>query len=182
MSTLYAISDNLLALDALLDETDGEVTPEIEAWMAEYGDELAGKVDGLVSYLRDRQARGEAMKAEAAVLTAKARTEARKVDSLKGYVQGQMGRLGVREMAGTIWSVALQKNGGKPVLTLLADPALFPDDLVTVVTTRTVNKDAVRARLAVGGVQTLAVWVDGQEPTQVPLARLEPVGESLRIR
>ena len=64
MPTLYAISDDIAALGALLEETGGELTPENEAafvaFEAEITSNLNGKVDGYCALIAEIDARAAA--------------------------------------------------------------------------------------------------------------------------
>jgi len=171
-STLYAIADDLLAVDALLTESGGELTPEIEAALASLNEVLVGKVDAIASYIRDCAAKAAALREEADVLTAKRRTEENKVGRLKEYVRFHMDRLGETKLAGAIWTFALQANGGRPALTVLVAPEQLPALFRRLV----VQADTDALRGAVDAASGELV-VDGRA-----IARLEPVGSSLRIR
>lgn len=169
MTTLYAITDDLLALDALLTESAGEITPEIDAWMAEYAAQLASKTDAVGFYVRDLEAHEAALTDEIARLQQKKAACAAKQARVKEWVKYNMTRLGVRELRGSIYAFAIQKNGGKqPIAYATTDPAAFAERFRDVVTTVQINRDAVRAALEAGES------VDG--------ATLLPRGESVRLR
>lgn len=166
--TLFSLSGDVLALDAILEEGGGEITPEVEAWIAEYRDKFTDKVDSVGWYWRTCEARAAGFKKAADDLAAKARTEEQKRDRLKQYVEGCLRHLDTRKISGQVYSFSLQTNGGSPPLRLLVDdPAAFPESCQRV--TVTVDRTAVRTAL---------------EASTLPegLAMIEPAGESVRLR
>lgn len=166
--SLFEVTSDLLAIDALLTESEGEVTEEIQLWMNEYADKLAAKADGIGFYAKTLQRDAEFYKAQADELAAKRRREERKLEWLKSYVGFCLARLNVRSVKGKVYTLAIQTHGGKPPLRLLQDdPLAFPEPCRVV--TVTISKDAVRAAIE---MDTLP---DG-------LAVIDPPGEGVRIR
>jgi hypothetical protein len=165
---MFSITGDLRALDELLDETAGELTPEVEAWLEEYKTKLTEKVDGVGEWWWTIEARAAGYKKAAEVYTAKRRTEERKLERLKEYVKLCLAYLGARKVAGKLHKLSIERNGGVAPLRLLqVDPALFPESCRKVVVT--IDNAAVRAALENGTLP------DG-------LAALDPVGESVRLR
>lgn len=169
MSTLYELTDEMVALDQLLEGTEGVITPELEAWMQEYGDQLMAKVDNVALYLLDREGRARAMEDQSAALEAKAKAERRKVDAIRRYVQLQMVKLNTRELAGNIYRFAMQRNGGRPPVEILVPVDQLPEDLVTVKTTVAPNMLAIREAIVAGKVAP-------------EVARIAQPTETLRLR
>lgn len=168
-ATLYEIIDEFQALDALLEESGGEVTPEIEAWQAEYGALLEQKTDAIAGYLRSLEATEKAHKAEKDRHGEREQVAKNKQKRLKAMVQLQMERSGRDEFKGRLFSLKLQKNGGAaPITYLVADPEKYPADCRVV--TPTIDKDAVRAKLEAGDPE-----LDG-------LAAFAPAGYHVRVR
>lgn len=170
MPALYEIVDELKALDDLLEESNGEITPEIEGWIAEYGAVLADKADRIGGYWRQLEADAEAHKKEEDFHAARKQVAKRKLERLRALVHFQMERSERTEFRGTLFRLALEKNGGKVPLRLLTDdPERFPADCRVV--TVGVDKEAVRRRLEGGGDVELA-----------GLAELGERGCSVRLR
>lgn len=188
-ATLYELTDELLALDALLEETEGELTEELEQWMDEYGAKTREKVDRVCAYHADLLARAAAKKAEAKTLAEKARIEENKAERVKRLLDVAMTRLGTRQLDGNLYTVRRQKVGGKRKLTVLAaDVSAFPKRFVIQPPPPppVVDTEALRAFLEeCAATDALA----DTEPVEyepmtdgVVLARLEPRGESVRIK
>ena len=168
---LAEIEQQFSALDALLLESGGEVTPEIEAWLAEYGLAEREKVDGYVFYIRSLEAEATQAKALANELGAKARRRERAIEGLKERVAGYMAARQTDELAGSIYRFKLQRNGGKAPLVLeTEDPARFPPSCVKTIPAQTViDRDAVRE------------MAEADSYVLTGLAHLGERGRSLRI-
>lgn len=168
--SLYDIGENLAALDALLEESQGELTPEIEAWMREYGLAEKEKVDRYGAYAKELDATTKALKEEEERLAARRKATLNKIERLKFLADGYLVQRGITKVEGKLFTIARQKNGGKPALTLLVQPEALPDAYRVTVTTVNPDKEKLRAAVEAG------------EPGIETLARLEEPGYSVRFR
>ena len=154
MPTIYQISDDMAALDALLAETGGEITPEAEAAFNQFEAELAanltGKVDAYCALIAEIDARAAARKAEAKRLADRAKTDERTADALRERLRfvWEQRRLGKVET--DRFTVSLAKNGGKAPLDIRCGVEDLPSWAVRTETVVTANKDAIRSRLDAG--------------------------------
>ena len=179
--TLAQIEADGAALDALLTDLDGEITPDteatIDAWFRELETRRRDKVDGYG--FRIKAAKIEAAKcAELAdQLAAKARTIGRRVDWLMARMEAHMTVAGLDRLDGSVYTFAFQANGGAVPLVLESEnPADFPEECRAV--TVTINKRAVRDRLEMHAIEMLTD--DGRAST-IP-AHLGARGRALRLR
>ncbi len=167
-ATLFSLTEELVALDMALTESDGELTPEIEAQLQALTDQLDAKIDNVAWFIRTCEARAEAYSKAEAELRAKRYTEDTKVAHLKTYVRACMAMRNTRKLEGSFFTFAIQKNGGKPPVGLLnPDPQAFPAECQRV--TVAVDREAVRGMIEAGTLP------EG-------LAVIEPHGEHLRLR
>lgn len=173
MSSLYQISEELLALDALLYESEGEVTPEIEAWLTEYGDALAQKVDSTGGYIRSCEARAKAITEEVQRLQQRKTVEENKVASVKKLLELVMLRLDRPKLTGNLFTIARQKNGGRPALTV-NEEALHVLPEAFFVMERKILKEELREYLVANG----GILRDND----TVVAELQEPGYSVRIR
>lgn len=166
MSKLYEITGDLLTLQEMLEEdaTDEALADTLEAVQGEY--EI--KLENYCKVIRNLEADMDALKAEADRLTAKRKTLENNVDRLKRAMFDSMKATKTDKVKGTLFTVAIQKNGGKiPVIVAPeTDTTKLPDELVIV--TEKPNLEAIRELLEAGKV------VDG--------FTLGERGESLRIK
>lgn len=109
--TLYEIADLRDLLDAKLSETDGELTPELEAEMAALDVAADDKIERVALYIREQTSTAEAIEAEAKRLQARAAAKLNAARSLKQYLEREMARLGKTKVTGLLATVAMQKNG-----------------------------------------------------------------------
>lgn len=109
-AALYEISAMRDVLDRWLDESEGEVTPELEALMAELDAKADEKIERVALYIRERLARAAAVKEEVQRIQAIQKREEKAADSLKAYLHREMDRLGKDKVNGLLCTVALQKN------------------------------------------------------------------------
>lgn len=177
--TLFSLTDDLLALDQILTESGGELTPEVEQWMTEYRDKFTAKVDGLGWYWRTCEAREAGYRKAAAELADKAQTEANKVTRLKEYARACLDHLGATKVAGDIYTLAIQKNGGRTPLKVcepfLSDPSRLPAEYQRIVVLPDLEKLRTRAELSCG-----VATMDDRDGTA--MAELLPAGTHVRLR
>ncbi len=107
---LYEISAMRDVLDRWLEESEGEVTPELEALMAELDAKADEKIERVALYIRERLARAAAVKEEVQRIAAIQKREEKAAESLKAYLHREMDRLGKTKVAGLLCTVALQNN------------------------------------------------------------------------
>ena len=84
----------LHAIDQLLDESGGEITPEVAALLEDYQASLADRVDGLVALIRDAQASATACRAVAEPILDRAKGLEARADRLKEYLRVTLDELG----------------------------------------------------------------------------------------
>lgn len=176
MSSLYELTQEVGALEALLQETGGDVTDEsqaamIEQWQQEFDWAHRAKVDGYAKLIKNAEADIDAIKKEGERLAARAQALRNKIQRLKDLAKYAMDSRGLKKLEGITFTLAIQKNGGKaPLEILVKNPEVLPEQYRIVTTTVEPNKDALREALEKGDKEAESY------------ARLLPVGESVRIR
>lgn len=122
MQPLFAIGNDLLTLNDLMDERDGDFAdPEIiqafDTWLAEIAGQEVVKLDSYVALIKKLAMEAEAMSDEAKEYARKAISRTRRMDYLKGRLKQHLeatGRQTIRTAKG--YTVFTQKNGGKAPL------------------------------------------------------------------
>lgn len=166
MSNLYELTGDLLQLQSMLeDDVDPQVLADtLEGVQGEYD----FKIESYAKVIRNLEANVVAIKSEVDRLTAKRKVLENNIDRLKKVMFDSMRATNTTKVKGQLFTVAIQKNGGKiPVITAPdADTSKLPDELV--IFTEKPNLDAIRELLEAGKP------VDGFS--------LGERGESLRIK
>lgn len=171
--TLFQITDDLAALDDLLDEVGGDVSDPrvaaaVEAWMAELDSDLNRKVDGYAAFITELEARSESRSKEAARLAARAKSDANKAGFLKERLRLALQSRKIKKLETDRYLVTVATNGGKQPLDIHDPNAVPPEYREIIPQTWELNADKIRAALA-----------DGME---VPGAILMDRGTHLRIK
>lgn len=166
MSKLYELTTDLMTLQEMLegDLDDQCLLDTLEAVQGEY--EI--KLESYCKVIKNLEADMDALKAEAKRLTDKRKTLENNIDRLKKAMFDSMKATNTDKVKGTLFTVAIQRNGGKvPVIVADdVDTSKLPDNLVKVV--ESPDLDAIRELLESG--KTVEGFTLGQR------------GESLRIK
>lgn len=171
---LYELAEMRAVLEEWLAETEGEVTPELEALLDGLAGEVKEKVERVALYVREQLATAAAIDEEAKRLAARVAAKKRAAEGLKGYLKSQMERLGLGKVEGLLCTVAIQKNSAPAVRTILEAHELYaiaeaqPFVKRAEIVTYTLDRDAV-----------LAAW-KGSQP--LPAAIAVDLGSHVRIR
>lgn len=130
---LYALADLRVKLDALLFESEGEATPEVETIMAQVEGKFEKKIEQVALYIREQEHLAEIAQAEAIRLAALGKTRQSAVERLKQYLLDNMVKTETTKIAGELVTVATQLNNPKVVGDLdertLGDIYTFGDDV-----------------------------------------------------
>jgi len=155
MSTVFKIAEDLRALDELLDECGGELTPEtepiFEAFFAELATDQEAKLDNYAHLISELNRQAVAARATAEGFARVARARERSVDRIKDRLLWFMQGTGQKKALTTSgWTFAVQANGGK-------DPVLINDGVSTedvpaayLRITVEIDKDKVRDAIKAG--------------------------------
>lgn len=166
MSRLYELTADLMALQEMLEEyvDDQCLLDTLEGVQGEY--EI--KLEAYCKVIKNLEADIDALNLEAKRLTEKRKVLANNVDRLKKAMFDSMKATGTEKVKGQLFTVAIQRNGGKvPVIVAdNVDLSILPDQLVKVV--ESPDLEAIRELLEAGKV------VEGFS--------LGQRGESLRIK
>jgi hypothetical protein len=170
MPTLYDLRAEFHSLENLLVEQGGEWTEETEKAFARLGELEAGKVDGYQHVIANLLAHADGCREEADRLMEKAQHSLNAVAGLKNRLKSYMEERGTTTLHGERWKAVLQRNGGKPPLTLLVQPHELPPELQRV--TIGADTEKIRQLCELGD----PAW------NGTPVARLEEPGTHLRFR
>lgn len=163
MSKLYELTADLLTLQEMLEENVDEqvLIDTLEGVQGEY--EL--KLESYCKVIKNLEADMEALKNEAKRLTDKRKVLENNVDRLKKAMFDSMKLTGTEKVKGALFTVAIQRNGGKLPVIVDVPTDQLPDELVKVV--ESPDLEAIAKLLEKG---------------ESPLAHYGERGESLRIK
>jgi len=149
--TMQELADEAAALDALVALDEGEWTEDHEALERELVAKLTAKGDGYGDWLKDRETRAQALRAEEVRLATRRRVMEAQVDRVKRYAAHALERMGRTKIEGERWTLSLAKNPPRVVMDETVVPALLPPGFQRVVPERVeIDRDAVREALKLG--------------------------------
>lgn len=131
--TLYAISNDLLALYDRIEELGGDISsPEVEGliddWFAQLGAERDDKLDHYAAFIGELETRAQARRDEARRLTDRARRDEEQAAYLKGRLVDFFQQHGLKTVETRRYRLTVQRSGGKaPVVLSTDDPAALPE-------------------------------------------------------
>lgn len=166
MPNLYELTGNMLTLQELLlnppEELDEQaIIDTLEAVQGEYD----FKLESCAKVVKNLEADIETYKAESKRLSDKAKSLKNNVDRLKQAMFNSMKTTGTTKVKGQLFTVAIQKNGGKLPIIVDVPTEDLPDNLIKVV--ESPDMDAIAKLIESGNTQ---------------YAHYGERGESLRIK
>lgn len=166
---LWEIGSELTALGELLEETGGEITPEAEAvlnqWLDEMGDAQQQKLDAYVYLVKKFEHEGDTAFKVSSEFKSKAEARWKAEQRLKQRLFDYLKATGQKELpTASGWKISIQRNGGK--LPLCVDQERVPQEYLELVPK--IDNDKIRGALEQG--------------KKLDFARFGKRGEQLRIR
>lgn len=168
MPSLYEISIEAEVMLARLEEsTDVEERVIFEAFLDGLRTEAELKADGYAKAIREYESRAEARRAEAKRLVELGQADENRAARLKRFLVWAFDALGVDRVKGQLFTLRVQKNGGKAPLDVHAPITDIPQRFLR--QTWSVNGDALREAL------------EKDDPEAKAVACLMDRGRSIRI-
>lgn len=165
MATMHQLTGDFMNVLALA--SDPEIDPQaITDTLEAINAEIEVKAENTAIIMAELTAEAEKIKAEETRLNERRKILEAHAARLKDGLYNAMKATGKEKFKTTLYSFAIQKNGGKQPVVVDVECSALPDDLVTI--TEKPNLDAIRAYLEKNG--------------ESPLAHFEERGESLRIK
>lgn len=144
--SLRALAFEALLIDATLEQTEGELTPELEQRLDTLGVALMLKADGVGDYLDALNAEVAVFKAEEQRLAERRKSIEKRAANFKQYVLTLMQRMDRPKIEGTYRKLAVNKTAGTvEVLNLDALPSRMKRTEVIVSPEKNVIKDEMKA-------------------------------------
>ena len=105
--TLFALSEQMVAIEAALEENGGELTPELEAVWTETSESLSHKIDNYNALVQKLKAASATLKAEQDRLDALKKTTDNSLKRLKDHIKDAMVLFGMKRLDGNLCRVTL---------------------------------------------------------------------------
>lgn len=172
--TLIAITDGIRALEARLDamlaETDGEVTPAIskaiDEDLADLEQCLEEKADNYAALIRELEGRGKFQIEHGRAVQANGQAKVSLAARLKERLKFHLEAIGRTKVSTDRFTINVQKNGGKQAIDVHVPAAELPEPFR--VTEYRANEEVIRAAL--------------EEGEKLSFAALQARGSHLRIK
>lgn len=174
---LHEVAADFLALESLMIEAGGEVTPEVEAWMAENSANLETKVDGYAALIAEWEADVAKWKAEEARVAAHRKAMENAAARLKARLVGELVAMDQLKVETPRFKVAVQRAAS--TVEVLVDASVLPPQFRREIpATIEADKVALRQALKLADNPSAGeLTVDG-----LTLARLNPGTPYLVVR
>lgn len=175
MSSLYQLTNDIAALELLLEQTGGDVSEgtegqTLEKWAQEYEWKLSAKVDSYGELHRNLEALGGALDEEIKRLRARKTAIDNRAQRLLDLAKFSMEKLGLRKLEGTKFTIAIQKAGGKDPMEVLVDAGQLPEAYRKTTILIEADKEKLRTGL------------EQKDPALEGKAKLGQRGDYVRIR
>lgn len=143
--SLYQIAKEQEYINFMLEESGGELTPEIEEALAINMDNMVEKSGNYCATIAKYSAMGAAIKAEVQRLQAYAKTCARIEETLKARMLDAMQTFGIDKMEVGTYRIGTRKS----TAVVIDDEAAIPSQFIKVSTT--IDKAGIKAAIKDGG-------------------------------
>lgn len=111
MVSLKETSERLMDIFMELEESGGELTPELEAGLARYTENRKVKAERIVKFTRRMKTQAAALKVEASEITAMASRKAKAASNLERYLLAEMQALGEKKMHTDLFTISRARIG-----------------------------------------------------------------------
>lgn len=123
MVSLRETSERLTDIFLELEESGGELTPELEAGLAKYTADRKVKAERIVQFTRRMKTQAAALKIEATELSAMASRRIKTASSLERYLLAEMQALNEKKIQTELFTISRAKIG-MPKIDLISDTTI----------------------------------------------------------
>lgn len=144
--SIFIIGEEYARIEALLYESGGEITDELELALAINHNDLERKGEGYVSLIRKNEADIDIIDSEIKRLTALKKVRVNLIDRLKERVRLAMETYEIKKIDLGTGSITLCEREGVEII----DDSLIPQKFITLVQTEKLHKDAINKAVMAG--------------------------------
>ena len=173
MTRLYELQDQLVQIDAILEQNTNEETQEIlESAKDEILKQIDGKIENILDYINDCKNRCDQLKENEQRLAAKRKILENKAEYLRNMLMWYMKTNNKTKESFGNWDVTVAKTAGRVVLDINEEDIPMQYKNISY----SINKTAMKQNMLEG--KLVLTLDDGK---QIQLAHIEE-GESLRLK
>ncbi|MBQ2397618.1 MAG: siphovirus Gp157 family protein [Bacteroidales bacterium] len=170
---LYELQDQLVQIDAILEQNTNEETQEIlESAKDEVLQQIDGKIENILDYINDCKSRCDQLKENEQRLAAKRKILENKAEYLRNMLMWYMETNNKTKESFGNWDITVAKTAGKVVLDINEEslPSWCKKQ------TWSVDKTVLKAQMIEG-----KAYIEGEDGNPLLIAHLEE-GKSIRIK
>lgn len=132
MASLYELTGNILEFQTMIEEN--ELPPDVIAdTMESLEGEFDEKLESYCKVIKNLESDMNGLDSEIKRLTERKKSYKQNIDNMKSAMFEAMKAAGIPKVKGQIFTVAIQKNGGKiPVILDVQDTSELPDEFVRI--------------------------------------------------
>lgn len=132
MVSLKETSERLMDIFLELEESGGELTPELEAGLARFTENRKVKAERIIKFTRRLKGMALGLKAEAREISEMAAKKTKTADNLERYLLAEMQALGEKKMHTDLFTISRVRIG-IPRIDTEVEPDKLPEKLVRVI-------------------------------------------------
>ena len=170
---LYELQDQLVQIDAILEQNTNEETQEIlESAKDEVLQQIDGKIENILDYINDCKSRCDQLKENEQRLAAKRKVLENKAEYLRNMLMWYMETNNKTKESFGNWDITVAKTAGKVVLDINEEslPSWCKKQ------TWSVDKTVLKAQMVEG-----KAYIEGEDGNPLLIAHIEE-GKSIRIK
>ena len=129
---LYDITGDVLQLQELLESDEVVDTELLKDVLADTTEDYEIKLEAYAKVIKNLSANVDAIKAEVDRLTTRKKALENNITALKNRMYESMKATGTTKVKGDIFTISIQKNGGRIPVIVDVDTSALPDELVKI--------------------------------------------------
>ena len=129
---LYDLTGEVLQLQELLDSDEVVDTDLLKDVLADTTEDYEIKLEAYAKVIKNLSATVDAIKAEVDRLTTRKKALENNIMALKNRMYESMKATGTTKVKGDIFTISIQKNGGRIPVIVDVDTSALPDELVKI--------------------------------------------------
>jgi len=164
MSTIYQLTEELSALQSMLEDADGDTTEAITNTILGLSGEIGDVVEDAIKLIKNIDGDVSSIDAEITRLTIRKQQFAGRVSGVRDAIRQVMEKAGYDKLKTALFSITLAKGRESVVV---VDESLIPDDYVVVKTIVQPDKKAIGEAFKAGQAIPGCEYVRGEKSLRI---------------